>query len=186
MRFPRIRPSDKIHVKEIIRKYSQEGKTEGEVEVSRKEGDHTGCHDTKSGHTGLLWRQCGSSSELSHQEQGPQSVGPLPLLPLPVRCPFPVLPAFMFTGETASGNLRATADKELQRSCRELMCTQMVTVPWAMSGAWVLLATPPACAGGSQVSRPAQPGSLTNIRSECLTARLPSSLPGCPTGFSHW
>lgn len=53
MTFPRVRPSDKIHVEEMMGKYSQEGKTEVEVEVSRRKEPTLGCHDTESGHTGI-------------------------------------------------------------------------------------------------------------------------------------
>ena len=60
-------------------------------------------------------------------------------------------------GQNMSGNLKATSDKESQRTRQELMCTKVIKVLRNMSGAWALLATPSVYGGGSQVARPGQP-----------------------------
>lgn len=60
-------------------------------------------------------------------------------------------------GQNRSGSLKATSDRESQRTHQELMCTKVIKVLWDMSGAWALLATPTVYAGGFQVARSAQP-----------------------------
>lgn len=45
--------------KRFVRKKSQKGKMEGRMDCQ------AGCHDIKSGYTGVPWKQCGSASEWS-------------------------------------------------------------------------------------------------------------------------
>ena len=106
----------KFLLKGFARKKSQKGEMEGRMD------SQAGCHDIESGYTGVLWRQCGLASEWSPSgARSPEHECPSTCHHCWERNAFQVLLVLVFTGKIGSGNLRATSDKESQRTCQELM-----------------------------------------------------------------
>lgn len=103
----------------------------------------------------------GQPQSCPHQGQGAQSMyTPAPVVIAWRDVRSQVLPALKFTGKTGSGNLRATSDRAAENNMPKADVHTDDKSPTDVSGARALLATPPVCAGGSQVSRPTPPSSF--------------------------